>query len=478
MVGRFFRDSALYGVATVLAKGLTVLLVPVYTAYMSRGEIGLLDLLLGAMAVLTLLVGLDMSNGLAREYADTRDAELRCRYSSTCLWFTAVVFGMAAMVGWLGAEPLARRFLGGVPGVGAVRAAAVSMAVGGVYVVAVQQLRWMLRPGRFGLVSVATTALSLLVTVLLTGRYGMGAAGVLYGMAAGSALGVGFTLLAAGGEFGFRFDWGCLRRMLRFCVPIVPSSLAVIVNQYISRYVIEWEMGREAVGLFGVGTRLAGLAGLVMLGFGSALTPLVYARQDDPETPGQLARIFRIFVSLAVVGTAGLSLFAAEVVRVLTRADYGSVVPLLVWLSPAFLLIQMYIFAPGAWIRRRMWWVAGTNVLIAVVALLLNWLLVPRFGLTGAAAATLLAALLHFVLSMLVSQAMYPVPHEWGRVAAVVLAGLVVTVAGAWLPGAISPALVMGKAVLLGALALVLLWTGEMEREWFRSRVLSRLRRA
>jgi hypothetical protein len=36
----------------------------------------------------------------------------------------------------------------------------------------------------------------------------------------------------------------------------------------------------------------------------------------------------------------------------------------------------------------------------------------------------------------------------------------------------------MGKAVLLGALALVLLWTGEMEREWFRSRVLSRLRRA
>jgi hypothetical protein len=63
-------------------------------------------------------------------------------------------------------------------------------------------------------------------------------------------------------------------------------------------------------------------------------------------------------------------------------------------------------------------------------------------------------------------------------VAAVVRAGLVVTVAGAWLPGAISPALVMGKAVLLGALALVLLWTGEMEREWFRSRVLSRLRRA
>jgi O-antigen/teichoic acid export membrane protein len=467
----------LYGVATVLAKGLTVLLVPVYTAYMSREEIGLLDLLLGAMAVLTLVVGLDMSNGLAREYADTRDVALRRRYSSTCLWFTAAAFGWAAVVCWLWAKPVAHLFLGSEAGVGAVRAAAVSMAVGGVYVVAVQQLRWMLRPGRFGLVSVATTALSLLVTVLLTGHFGMGAAGVLYGTAAGSALGIGFTLLAAGKEFGFRFDWHCLRRMLSFCVPIVPSSLAVIVNQYISRYVLEWEMGREAVGLFGVGTRLAGLAGLVMLGFGSALTPLVYARQDDPETPGHLARIFRIFMALASAGTAGLSLFAPEVVRLLTRSDYGAVVPLLVWLSPAFLLIQMYIFAPGAWIRRRMWWVAGTNVLIAALAFLLNWLLVPRFGLVGAAAATLLASLLHFVLSMLVSQKMYPVPHEWGRIGGVVLAGLAVSLLGVWLPAEISPALLLGKALLLGMLAWGLLWSGEMEREWFRERVLARLRR-
>jgi O-antigen/teichoic acid export membrane protein len=153
------------------------------------------------------------------------------------------------------------------------------------------------------------------------------------------------------------------------------------------------------------------------------------------------------------------------------------VVPLLVWLSPAFLLIQMYIFAPGAWIRRRMWWVAGTNVLIAALAFLLNWLLVPRFGLVGAAAATLLASLLHFVLSMLVSQKMYPVPHEWGRIGGVVLAGLAVSLLGVWLPAEISPALLLGKALLLGMLAWGLLWSGEMEREWFRERVLARLRR-
>ena len=472
MVGRFFKDSALYGLATILAKGLTVLLVPVYTACLAAGEIGLLDLLLGAVAVLSLLIGLDMSNGLAREYAETADAEHRRRYSSTCLWFTAAAFGAALAIAWTVARPVAIAFLGGPEATGAIRAAAVCMAVNGVYVVAVQQLRWMMRPGRFGMVSVVTTAASLGATILFTAWWRLGAAGVLYGTAVGSGVGLVLTMAAAGGEFALRFDGNCLRRMLAFCIPIVPSSLAVIVNQYIARYVIEADLGRDAVGVFGVATRLAGLAGLVMLGFGSALTPLVYARQDDPETPSHLARIFRLFAAMAAVGLAGLAIFTPEILRLLTRADYSAAGPLMAWLAPSFLLLQMYIFAPGAWIRRRMWWVAGTNVVVACVTVLLNIALVPKAGLAGAAAATLLGGLLHFWLSMAVSQRLYPVPHRWGRIAAVVFVGAAGVVAGCLLPPTLSPALFAVRCALSGVVAAAVLAIDPAAREALRALAL------
>jgi O-antigen/teichoic acid export membrane protein len=465
MVRRFFRDSALYGVATVLSKGLTVLMVPVYTAFMSRSQIGLLELLLGGIAVLSLIVGLDISNALALEYGRAKEAEERKRYSSTALWFSVAAFGIALAVFWCTAETVATGVVGDPQAAAAIRAGAVSMAVSGVYLVTGQQLRWMMQPGKFGIVSFSFTLISLCATVFFAGPCGMGVPGVLYGTAAGAAAGLVLSLCFSRGEFSLTFDRPALRRMLVFCVPLVPSSLAAVVSQYISRFAIEAELGRESVGVYGVAGRLAGLAGLMMLGFGSALTPLVYAGQDDPATPRNLARIFRMFVSLASFGLAGLILFTPEVMAVLTRSDYTASAPLIAWLAPSVLLVQMYIFAPGPWISRRTWWVAAINAATALAALVLNWILVPRMGLTGAAVATLASAALHFTLSMAVSQHFYPVPHQWRILAAVAAAGAAVILLASLLPARISAPVILLKMAVLAGLAGLLIMGGGIERE-------------
>jgi O-antigen/teichoic acid export membrane protein len=466
MVKKFFKDSALYGVATILSKGLTVLMVPIYTAYLTKQQIGLLDLMLGAISVISLVIGLDISNALAREYGEGHGAGHRQRYSSTSLWFTVVVFAVALLLAQVWAVPLAQQFLGDGGLAPIVRAAAVTMGISGVYLVVSQQLRWMMLPGKFGIVSVTFTLVSLGLTVLLVGPGSMGATGVLYGTAAGAGVGLLLSLWYARGEFSWTVDLSGLRKMLKFCIPIVPSSLAVVVNQYVARYVIEGHLGRESVGVFGVGVRLAGLAGLVMLGFGSALTPLVYAGEHDPATPRHLARIFRIFMALATLGLGGLALFTQEILKLLTRADYTAVAPLITCLAPAFLLTQMYIFAPGAWIKRRMWWVAGTNVLTALLAMGLNWLLVSRMGLMGAAVATLLSAAVHFGLSMLVSQLMYPVPHQWLRLFWLSLTGAGMMVAATFLPQEITIWNFLLKVGLWSLLAGGVIYSGHEERAW------------
>ena len=112
MVRRFFKDSALYGFATILSKGLTVLMVPIYTAFLSKTQLGLLDLLLGAMAVLSMIIGLDISNALAREYGESGDYESKRRYSSTALWFSVGIFGVALALILPGAGSIAHAAFG------------------------------------------------------------------------------------------------------------------------------------------------------------------------------------------------------------------------------------------------------------------------------------------------------------------------------------------------------------------------------
>lgn len=468
MVRRFFKDSVLYGFATILSKGLTVLMVPIYTAFLSKPQLGLLDLLLGVMAVLSMMIGLDISNALAREYGESRDQKRKRLYSSTALWFSVGIFAVALAFILPGAESIAHAAFGDSATAPAVTAAALCMAFSGIYLVVAQQLRWMMQPGKFGIVSVWFTVVSLSTTLLLVSKYRMGEVGVLYGTMTGAGAGFLLALWFCRGEFALSFDTICLRQMLAFCIPIVPSSLAVVVSQYASRFVLEHDLGRDAVGVFGVATRLGGLAGLVMLGFGSALTPLIYAGQHDPGTPKQLARIFRIFVAVAALGLAGLTLFAPEILALLTRSDYSAAMPLLGWLAPAFLLSQMYIFAPGAWIHRRMWWVAAINIGTAIAAVGLNILLVPRFGLTGAALSTILAAGLNFGFNMVVSQKFYPVPHHWRALGTVVIIGMAAMVAAAFLPREISLISLLWKSGLLATVAMAIIAVGGVEREWLR----------
>jgi O-antigen/teichoic acid export membrane protein len=166
-------------------------------------------------------------------------------------------------------------------------------------------------------------------------------------MIIGTATGtfIGFYYLKT--TFQLRFDLTKLKTMLAFSIPIVPSSIAVFVNMYIDRLMINHYLSLKEVGLYGMGYRLASISTLVFVGFQMALTPLVYKHYQEPETPHQLATIFRTFLSIAIVVFLILSLFADVSLWILTTPAYYAAAQVVVFLVPAILLSQMYIFAPG-----------------------------------------------------------------------------------------------------------------------------------
>ncbi len=78
---------------------------------------------------------------------------------------------------------------------------------------------------------------------------------------------------------------------------MVPASIGLFLNLYADRLVIQHERSLADVGLYGVGYRLGTVVILVLTAFQAAALPLILARKDDPSTPGDLARMFRIFAA-------------------------------------------------------------------------------------------------------------------------------------------------------------------------------------
>jgi O-antigen/teichoic acid export membrane protein len=263
-----------------------------------------------------------------------------------------------------------------------------------------------------------STVCSVGLAVFFVGGLRLGLAGVFLAQLIGVSAGLAIGLLLARYPEKRAYSRAKLREMLAFSVPLVPSSVAVILMLSIDRLLINSLLTLEDVGIYGVGYRLSVAAALLMVGFQLAFTPLIYARFRDPSTPAELARIFRLFCSAALAGVLGLSLFADHLVQALATERYFRAAPLLPILGAAVLLSGMYLFAPGLAIAKRTRVTALINIAGAILNTILCVLLIPAFGILGAGLSTLIASAMLFAGNMVLSQQNYPVPHNWLRIGA------------------------------------------------------------
>jgi O-antigen/teichoic acid export membrane protein len=431
MIRPLFRDSVIYTVPTVISQGLAFFLIPLYTRVLSPADYGTLDMLMVSGNFVRLTVALEVSQGVARYYLDEKDHNRKVLYASTAFWFTLACYTIFLGVTLVFSRALSQMVMG-VEGLEAIFQIGMGyLWLNGLFCLMQNQFRWELRSKNYAIVSLLVAVTTASVSVELAYVFHRGLVGILYGMLAGSLVGCLYGLWSLRKSFRFRFQWAYLKDMLGFSMPLVPSGIAVFISHYIDRLMINHYLSLHEVGLYGMGFRVASIVGLVMVGFNSALTPLIYANYRNPETPQQLAVIFRVFLSCALLMFLGLSFFAREILWVLTTPEYYSATKVVTFLVPAILLSNMYIFAPGIDITKQTYWILWINLGGAILHTCLNWFLIPQFGIMGASAANFLGYVSVFTVYMILSQNLYPVPHHWSTLGISVAVAVVLAL---WIP--------------------------------------------
>lgn len=431
MLRAFLKDSAFYFIPALISRGLSLFLVPLYTRVLSPADYGSLDLLIAFAGIINLTITLEVSQGVARFYPAEQNPQRKVAYASSAFWFTLACYSVFAVLMLARADLLAGWIMG-QPGLeSAFRMGILYIFINGSFFLIQNQFRWELRSKEYAAISLLMSLVTAAVSFWLAYGLRWALQGLLIGMVAGSLIGTGLSLWRLRRSFRFCFDFKSLLEMLSFSTPLVFSGVAVWVSLYIDRLMINHFLTIEEVGLYGIGYRLASIAGLVMVGFQGALTPLVYTHYQKADTPRQLATIFRIFLFFALMVFLGLSLFASEILLIMTTPPFYGGAVVVVYLVPALFLANMYIFAPGIFIAKRTQYLIWINTGCALLNGALNYALIPFLGIVGAALATMLNYLAVFMVYMVLSQRLYRVPHRWRSIlAAVLVAGTLAW----WLP--------------------------------------------
>ena len=428
MIKSLFKDSAIYMIPTVVSRGLSLILIPFYTRALTPSDFGSLDLLLVFASIVNLTIALEVSQGVARFFTDEKNSKKKISYASSAFWFTCGCYALFAILMLFFSSHFANIVMG-QPGLELVfEVGVILIFLNGIFYFVQNQFRWELRSKHYSIVSLLMVFLTSAISIWLVYFQNWGLLGLLVSMAIGSFFSTVLGLWWLRKSIMFRFNINLLREMIAYSSPLVFSGIAIWINLYVDRMMINHFLSIEEVGLYGIGHRLASISILILVGFQGALMPLIHANYKNVNTPSQLEKIFRLFLSMALLMFLILTLFAIDILELFTTPDFygGSVV--VIFLVPAILLSKMYIFSPGISIAKKTYLIAWINVGGGALNITLNYLLIPKMAIAGAGIATMLCSLTIFIFYTVIGQRFYYIPHNWLKIFIVVFIAIMFSI--------------------------------------------------
>ncbi len=411
------KQSAIYGLGGLVSRILAVLLLPLYTSYLSTDDYGKIETLVAASAVLMILLQLGITSAFFRFYFDAHDDAGRIRVVRTSFWFTMT----SATVGLILALALAGQIahllrIGDEPGL--VAAAAIGMWAGMNYAQLTAVFRAEDRAVGYVNASLANVVITVGATVLLVVTFHKGPLGVLVGNFIGT-LCVYFVLLAYRRyQLGLEFDRKLFRAMNKFGMPLVPAALALWAINFIDRLFIALYKGQGEVGVYSVAVRVSSAIVFLMIAFRTAWPAFAYSIEDDREARRTYSYVLTYVVFVSCWVSLGFGLLAPWIVHLLARNPSfqraSEAVALLSFGGAAYIAYTVMAIGSGR-ARKTQWnWVIAGFA--AAVNIGLNVLLIPPYGMEGAAIATCAAYVALFAGMVVYSQEVYYVPYQWRRV--------------------------------------------------------------
>ena len=452
-ITRLAKHSAIYGLGGIVSRVLALFLLPLYTRYLTPADYGAIETLLALSAVLVTILRLGISSAFFRFYFDAPDDAGRTLVLRTSFWFTMVSATAGLAAGLALAEPISEALFGTADRTGLVRAAFVGLWAQMNY----EQLTSLFRVEERSVSFVFATLANLLVTVgatvVLVVGFDQGALGVVVGNFTGTLTVYAFLLAHRRDQLGLQFSRPLLRQMNSFGLPLVPSALALWATNFSDRFFLVKLADVGEVGLYSIGARIASALVLLLTAFRAAWPAFAYSIEDDDEARRTYGFVLTYLVFVASWLALALGLLSPWLVHLLTTPEYYSASRVVAPLAFAAVAFAGYIvMAIGVGRARRTqfnWVVTG---IAAVTNVVLNLILIPPYGMMGAAAATAAAYTVMFLGMVVNAQAVYRVPYQWRRVATAAAAAVALTVLGklvdAPLPVAIALAVIYPLALL------------------------------
>ena len=432
------KDTAIYGVSSIVGRFLNYLLVPIYTISMpaSTGGYGVITNMYAITALLLVLLTCGMETGFFR-FANKGDDDPIRVYSTTLLTVGSISLSFLAVC-LLFLKPIA-----GVMGYEEhpwyLGMMLIVIAMDAIQTIPFAYLRYKNRPIKSAALKMlfifASIALNIVYFVFMKGT-DVGAA-FLINLICTSLVMV--CLISELRGFRYTLDRDLVKRMFRYSFPILILGIAGILNQVVDKIIFPFVYPDEAeaavqLGIYGATSKIAMIMAMFTQAFRFAYEPFVFGKsreKDNRQMYAQAMKFFIIFTLLAFLAV----MFYLDILRYVIGRDYWEGLKVV----PIVMAAEMFM---GVYFNLSFWykltdetkWGAYFSITACTIVILMNVFLIPVYGYVACAWAGFTGYAVAMLLSYFVGQKKYPINYDLKSIGGYVLLALVIYAVGEWMP--------------------------------------------
>ena len=432
------KDTAIYGLSSIIGRFLNYLLVPIHTSAMSAqsGGYGVVTNVYAWVALVLVILTCGMETGFFRFANNGKNEPMRVY--STSLLFVSMGASVFLLLGLLFLAPIAG-WMGYSEHPWYVGMMMIVVTMDAIQAIPFAFLRYQKKAIRFASLKLLFIFLSITLNLI----YYKG----LKGSDAGAAFAINLIctslimvcLLPQFTGFNYVFDKEMFRRMFRYCLPLLVLGIAGILNQVADKIIFPKVYPDEAegivqLGIYGAAVKIAMIMAMLTQAFRYAYEPFVFGKSQDKDNKEVYAEAMKFFIIFTLLAYLAV-MFYLDILRYIIGRDYWSGLDVV----PIVMMAEIFM---GIYFNLSFWyklidetkWGAYFSLIGCVVLVGINVLFIPRFSYHACAWAGFAGYGTAMLLSYFMGQKKFPIKYPLRSIAGYVLLAAILYIVGVYTP--------------------------------------------
>jgi O-antigen/teichoic acid export membrane protein len=423
-----FKDSVIYGFGNIAVKLVGLALIPIYTdkKYFTTEEFGIIGMLDISGLVLLAVLSFSLPQSFTRwfwdkEHLDNQKGIFFITLVSQIIISLALCIILIPLAG-----PFSEMLFHSTNWTQAIVLLILASAIQGINNTVSTLMRLQSKSSLYSITNIIKLVIVLVLTLYFILARKMGIEGIYLAQVIGNSI---YVLLLAG--YAIRncsifFDWKVLKEMNSYGFPLFIAGVAAVFLNVIDRYSLNTMSILKSVALYTLAFKVTSVIKLVLVdSVKLAILPTFLKKMDAPDNKRFYSKILTYTSLVIMTAIVGVSLFSMEIIKIIavSKDFWGAIAIVPILALSVFFTNMREITVYGLHIAKKSRTIGSIVVAATIVSLVLNILLIPRWDITGAAIATLLAQIFYWLGCYLFAQKVFYVNYELKKILILFLVG-------------------------------------------------------